>query len=265
MESTTKFIASLPAWFVGAIFIISLLIAIVYPNEIMLLLIFDFIWVYAIGIEVNRAFKINISVNYFKAAIIYVGISSAVTALFIPKNVPFYLTLPHLFCAGYSCYFVAKSIRSFELKRMAKLGDFSNYFFLLWVFPTGVWFIQPKIKNIVTGNLPNEKIKPVFETCPRCLKKMDISTFLEEKEWPAFGLQFNIGKKLKEYDLITCSFCKTKFRTDKARLFFGLLKPMQLYWFLVAYIGFFILMAILVFLDGMGIIKFNDFVRVHLF
>lgn len=98
------------------------------------------------------------------------------------------------------------------------------------------------------GGRATGKKMPKMETCPNCSAEVDIKSILRKKKWSLFNpFQFSLGKKLEDFDLITCPFCKTKFRTDKAKIF-GF-KPMQIYWFLILYIGFAIFMAILLLLN----------------
>lgn len=54
-----------------------------------------------------------------------------------------------IFCMIHTMYFSAKIIRCAELQRDARFSTFVGYFFLIWIFPVGVWFIQPKINALV--------------------------------------------------------------------------------------------------------------------
>ncbi|MES2557188.1 MAG: hypothetical protein V4604_13615 [Bacteroidota bacterium] len=57
-----------------------------------------------------------------------------------------------IFCIIYVLYFVAKTLKSVELQREAHFSDYIGDFFLIWFFPVGVWFIQPRINRIVQGD-----------------------------------------------------------------------------------------------------------------
>lgn len=59
------------------------------------------------------------------------------------------LHLFSMFCMFYILYFVAKTIKTVELQRELKFGDFAGEFFLIWFYPIGVWFIQPRINKMV--------------------------------------------------------------------------------------------------------------------
>ncbi len=54
-----------------------------------------------------------------------------------------------IFCLIYIIYFIAKTLKSVELQREAHFSDYIGEFFLMWFFPVGIWFIQPRINKIV--------------------------------------------------------------------------------------------------------------------
>lgn len=54
-----------------------------------------------------------------------------------------------IFCILHTIYFAAKTIRSAELQTNARFSDFVGDFFLIWIFPVGIWFIQPRINKLV--------------------------------------------------------------------------------------------------------------------
>jgi hypothetical protein len=57
-----------------------------------------------------------------------------------------------MFCLIYSLYFTAKTLKSAEMQREAHFSDYIGDFFLIWFFPVGIWFIQPRINRIVQEN-----------------------------------------------------------------------------------------------------------------
>jgi len=57
-----------------------------------------------------------------------------------------------MFCIIFVLYFIAKTLKSVELQREAHFSDYIGEFFLIWFFPVGIWFIQPRINRIVHGN-----------------------------------------------------------------------------------------------------------------
>lgn len=63
-----------------------------------------------------------------------------------------------MFCMIFIMYFTAKTIKSVELQREAHFSDYILYFFLIWFFPVGVWILQPKINEFVSGGEGDENL-----------------------------------------------------------------------------------------------------------
>jgi len=61
-----------------------------------------------------------------------------------------------VFCIFYCLYFTAKALKAVELQRPVTFGHFADEFFLLWCYPIGIWFIQPRINKLFdnTNQLP---------------------------------------------------------------------------------------------------------------
>lgn len=60
----------------------------------------------------------------------------------------FPLHLFAVFCIFYSMYFVSKNLSQVEVGRRATFSDYAGYFFLIWLYPVGIWVIQPKINRL---------------------------------------------------------------------------------------------------------------------
>jgi hypothetical protein len=60
----------------------------------------------------------------------------------------------YIVCMFYCYYFIAKSLKSVEYNREALIGEYIGEFFLIWFFPIGVWFLQPKINRIFESTEP---------------------------------------------------------------------------------------------------------------
>lgn len=67
------------------------------------------------------------------------------------------LHLFSMFCIFYSLYFTAKSLVAVELQESVIFSDFSGEFFLMWFFPVGIWFVQPRINKIFAASRISEK------------------------------------------------------------------------------------------------------------
>ncbi len=59
------------------------------------------------------------------------------------------LHLFSIFCILHTIYFSAKVVRSAELQTNARFSTFVGDFFLIWIFPVGIWFIQPRINKLI--------------------------------------------------------------------------------------------------------------------
>ncbi len=44
--------------------------------------------------------------------------------------------------------FVARRLKTAELQRVVKFKEFSIELFMMWLFPVGVWILQPEINHI---------------------------------------------------------------------------------------------------------------------
>src|SRR6266705_2028722 len=53
-----------------------------------------------------------------------------------------------MFCIFYALYFVSKSLVLAETNKPVTFYDYAGPFFLIWFFPVGVWFIQPRINRL---------------------------------------------------------------------------------------------------------------------
>jgi len=53
-----------------------------------------------------------------------------------------------MFCMFYIIYFVSKTLKMAELQRNVSFSDYAGEFFLIWLYPIGIWFVQPKINEL---------------------------------------------------------------------------------------------------------------------
>lgn len=73
----------------------------------------------------------------------------------------FILILCHfftLFCVIHTMYFCSKKLKTLFEKRNVQFSDYIGEFFLIWFFPIGIWFIQPKINQLVGGKINEENL-----------------------------------------------------------------------------------------------------------
>ncbi len=53
-----------------------------------------------------------------------------------------------VFCMFYDLYFVCKSLVLAETSRPVSFYDYAGPFFLIWFFPIGIWFTQPRVNRL---------------------------------------------------------------------------------------------------------------------
>ena len=59
-----------------------------------------------------------------------------------------------VFSQIYSWYFVSKSVALAENQRPVSFADYAGYFFAIWIFPIGVWIIQPRVNQLYANAAP---------------------------------------------------------------------------------------------------------------
>jgi hypothetical protein len=69
----------------------------------------------------------------------------------------FPLHLFSTFSMFYIIYHAAKTIKTVNAQKQVTFSDFIEEFFLIWFFPIGIWFIQPKINAIFEGKKLEEE------------------------------------------------------------------------------------------------------------
>jgi len=79
--------------------------------------------------------------------ILIVGVKTPPIAIIIP------LHLFAMYCMFYVLYYVSRSLVMAESGRRVSFYDFSGPFFLLWFFPIGIWFLQPRINALYKSTM----------------------------------------------------------------------------------------------------------------
>ncbi len=99
-----------------------------------------------------KFFKFNLAFPLIYIATIVAGIGAITIGEFNPTASAVLFILPAhfyaMFCMFYSLYFVAKSLLAAEEGQFVGFDKFAGPFFLLWFYPVGVWFLQPRIKKL---------------------------------------------------------------------------------------------------------------------
>lgn len=126
----------------------------------------SFIWLYSLGIQLHQKLSRNINLNLqlFKFFFIIPVVCFFILTLLVSKIISIdrlnQKTWPlgpiiflivfifSLFCTFYSCYFIARCLKSNEKKHPAKFSEWIGYFFLILILPIGIWILQPKINKV---------------------------------------------------------------------------------------------------------------------
>jgi hypothetical protein len=60
------------------------------------------------------------------------------------------LHLLSIACILLGVRFAAKTLKSIELGRLAKFGDYAGEFFMIWFSPIGIWILQPRLNRLTS-------------------------------------------------------------------------------------------------------------------
>jgi hypothetical protein len=82
------------------------------------------------------------SIYVFGFMMLFQNVNSIGFAVIIP------LLLFAAFCMFYNFYFVSKSLVIAETGKGATFSEYAGEFLLLWFYPIGIWFIQPRINRL---------------------------------------------------------------------------------------------------------------------
>jgi hypothetical protein len=113
-------------------------------------------WLWAMGSFLNSlqnpAFRLK--PLFFRVAMVYVPAYMLIffPVFFASVLAPIEIILPlHLFaifCMFYTFYFVAKNLAMVNKGRQVVFSDYAKPLFMLFLFPIGVWQIQPRINQL---------------------------------------------------------------------------------------------------------------------
>jgi hypothetical protein len=128
-------------------------------------------WFWALGTFLNSASseRLRLKAGFFHFALIYpIAYICAAGPFFLnPSPSMFAVIFPlhffAVFCLFYDLYFASKSLVIVETGKRATFYDYAGPFFLMWFFPIGVWFIQPRINRLYSQRM---QAKVVDETNP---------------------------------------------------------------------------------------------------
>ncbi|MBS4064089.1 MAG: hypothetical protein KGZ74_05990 [Chitinophagaceae bacterium] len=137
-----------------------------FPFVFVILILGFYCWFFTLGTNLRKKLPSTISMNsgWFKFSILIPVLHFSIIFLLmisetfsfspVDKNsfgmlsiiVPMHLL--STICTFYCLYFISKTLKIVELRRSVTFNDYVGEFFLLWFFPIGIWFIQPRINRI---------------------------------------------------------------------------------------------------------------------
>jgi hypothetical protein len=117
-------------------------------------------WLAAIGTFSNSIIdsSMRLSIGIFRFAFIYPVIYCSVAGstwlnpvnrLPMPPGVNF-LHFLATFSIFYCLYFASKTLVMAQTGKPATFHDYAGPLFLIWFFPVGIWFVQPRINRLYT-------------------------------------------------------------------------------------------------------------------
>ena len=130
----------------------------------LLMIVLLLAWLLSIGIAANRRVEENLRLNTRLAigCALYAASYIALAQFIFPGPgsvssgwvsigliVPFHLLA--MIAIFYVLAFAARNIIMAERQSTVSFFDYSGPFFLMWFFPIGVWFVQPRVNRLVEG------------------------------------------------------------------------------------------------------------------
>jgi len=113
-------------------------------------------WLGAMGIFLNKIVgqEMQPRLRFFRIALVFVALYTPAFMGLLPLLAPtaFIVVLPlHFFAVGcvfYLWQFIAKNLVLAEKGREVEFPQYMGAFLLLWLFPIGIWFLQPRINRL---------------------------------------------------------------------------------------------------------------------
>ncbi len=160
------FLRSRP-WVIFLVLVLPALVTSFIPLEnmskssVMMLSAIEFLifcgWLYYLGMALSKALPTAMIVNIqiFRVAALLPLAFILVLTLLLDPVVHFDLFMIGILASILSMLYclktIAQLISSCEKNAAVAFADYAGYFFLLWFFPVGIWFVQPRIQKILSG------------------------------------------------------------------------------------------------------------------
>jgi len=99
-----------------------------------------------------------------------------------------------MFCLFYDIYFVSQNLAMVETGKEVTFYDYAGRFFLMWFFPIGVWYIQPRVNRLHARSFSQESTPPADSlppvTAPTVGKVAEIESAMPLR-YAGFWLRFS--------------------------------------------------------------------------
>ena len=113
-------------------------------------------WFGSMGLFLRSIVKqeLRMGMRFFRFALIYPVVYVPMFFLVVipepgaPAWVILALHIACMACLFYLLYFVSKDLVFAETGKHVSFYEYAGPFFLLWFFPIGIWFIQPKVNRL---------------------------------------------------------------------------------------------------------------------
>lgn len=131
---------------------------IVVPTLVMGIVYFGWLWAVASACSKALPRELFSSPRLMKIGLIYALVYVVLGGTFFfgsGNKLPGYIVVPHLMAMAavfYGIGFTAKQLVKLDQKENVSFFTYSGPFFLFWFFPIGVWFIQPKVNQLLGNN-----------------------------------------------------------------------------------------------------------------
>ena len=115
-------------------------------------------WFWSVGSFLHALVRPDLrpSLRFFRLALVYPLVYMAFFLLTFDRLTmspgyffsvfPFHLLA--MYCVFFDFNFVSKSLALAETGEPVSFYDYAATFFLLWLFPIGIWFVQPRINRL---------------------------------------------------------------------------------------------------------------------
>ncbi|MBU0481181.1 MAG: hypothetical protein KKG47_08770 [Proteobacteria bacterium] len=154
MDKIKKFFSSSPTWVVFCAMIFPLIIGELIPFGTSLFFCIMFGWIFLLGIVLQNKVEAFLKKSTtllkicFSLSVIYIIFLETVWEF----NPPSYFLVFHMvvmFCIVYQVYFVARSLVVAEARQLLDFDRYIGTMLLIWFFPIGIWFVHPRIRNVL--------------------------------------------------------------------------------------------------------------------